>query len=67
MRAYAANGNRAKAAATYHEFRELLAYNVGTDPEPELGYVENKKAPRTICSGRLFVFLIESLRLALAG
>ena len=35
MRAYAANGNRAKAVATYHEFRELLAYDVGTDPEPE--------------------------------
>jgi len=35
MRSYAANGNRAKAVATYHEFRELLAYDVGTGPEPE--------------------------------
>ena len=35
MRAYAANGNRAKAVATYHEFRELLAYDVGTGPELE--------------------------------
>ena len=35
MRAYAATGNRAKAVATYHEFRELLAPEVGTDPEPE--------------------------------
>ncbi len=35
MRAYAANGNMAKAVAAYHEFRELLANDVGTDPEPE--------------------------------
>ena len=35
MRAYAATGNRAKAVAAYHEFRELLASEVGTDPEPE--------------------------------
>ena len=35
MRAYAATGNRAKAVAAYHEFRELLANEVGTDPEPE--------------------------------
>ena len=35
MRAYAANGNRAKAVATYHEFWELLAYAVGTGPELE--------------------------------
>ena len=35
MRSYAANGNRAKAVATYHEFRELLAYDVGTGPELE--------------------------------
>ena len=35
LRAYAANGNRAKAVAAYHEFRELLAAEVGTDPESE--------------------------------
>ena len=35
MRAYAATGNRAKAVAAYHEFRELLANDVGTDPEAE--------------------------------
>jgi len=35
MRAYAATGNRAKAVAAYHEFRELLASEVGTDPESE--------------------------------
>ena len=35
MRAYVATGNQAKAVATYHEFRELLAPEVGTDPEPE--------------------------------
>jgi DNA-binding SARP family transcriptional activator len=35
MRAYAANRNRAKAVAAYHEFRELLANDVGTGPEPE--------------------------------
>ena len=35
MRAYAATGNRAKAVAAYHEFRELLANDVGTDPETE--------------------------------
>ena len=35
MRAFAATGNRAKAVAAYHEFRELLANEVGTDPESE--------------------------------
>ena len=35
MRAYVATGNRAKAVAAYHEFRELLADEVGTDPESE--------------------------------
>ena len=35
IRAYAATGNRAKAVAAYHEFRELLANEVGTDPESE--------------------------------
>jgi DNA-binding SARP family transcriptional activator len=35
MRAYAATGNRAKAVAAYYEFRELLANDVGTDPESE--------------------------------
>ncbi|MCI0863628.1 MAG: bacterial transcriptional activator domain-containing protein, partial [Chloroflexi bacterium] len=35
MRAYAATGNRAKAVAAYHDFRALLAKEVGTDPEPE--------------------------------
>ena len=35
MRAYAATGTRAKAVAAYHEFRELLANDVGTDPESE--------------------------------
>ena len=35
MRAYAATGNRARAVAEYHEFRELLANEMGTDPEPE--------------------------------
>ena len=35
MRAYAATGNRAKAVAAYHEFRALLAEEVGTDPESE--------------------------------
>ena len=35
MRAYPANRNRAKAVAAYHEFRELLANDVGTGPEPE--------------------------------
>jgi DNA-binding SARP family transcriptional activator len=35
MRAYAANGNKAKAVAAYHEFREFLANDVGTDLEPE--------------------------------
>ena len=35
MRAYAATGNRARAVAAYHEFRELLANEVGTDPESE--------------------------------
>ncbi|MAQ53924.1 MAG: hypothetical protein CL719_03585 [Chloroflexi bacterium] len=35
MRACAATGNRAKAVVAYHEFRELLASEVGTDPEPE--------------------------------
>ena len=28
-------GNRVKAVAAYHEFRELLAGEMGTDPEPE--------------------------------
>ncbi|MCI0811311.1 MAG: hypothetical protein J4O10_07155 [Chloroflexi bacterium] len=28
-------GNRAKAVAAYHDFRALLAKEVGTDPEPE--------------------------------
>ena len=35
MRAYAATGNRAKAVAAYHEFREFLASEVGTGPELE--------------------------------
>ena len=35
MRAYAATGNRPKALAAYHEFRELLADEVGTNPESE--------------------------------
>jgi DNA-binding SARP family transcriptional activator len=35
MRAYAATGNRAKAVVAYHEFRELLANEIGTDPESE--------------------------------
>ena len=35
MRAYAATGNRAKALAAYHEFRQVLADEVGTEPEAE--------------------------------
>ena len=35
MRAYAATGNRAKALAVYHEFRQLLGEEVGTEPESE--------------------------------
>ena len=35
MRAYAATGNRVKALAAYHEFRELLADEVGAEPESE--------------------------------
>ncbi|MCH7714402.1 MAG: hypothetical protein IIC99_12355 [Chloroflexi bacterium] len=35
MRAFAPTGNRAKAVAAYHDFRELLANEMGTDPEPE--------------------------------
>ena len=35
MRAYAATGNRAKALAAYHEFRQLLGEEVGTEPESE--------------------------------
>ena len=33
MRAYAATGNRAKAVAANHEFHEMLANEVGADPE----------------------------------
>ena len=35
MRAYAATGNRAKALTAYHEFRQLLTEEVGTEPESE--------------------------------
>jgi len=35
MRAYAETGNRAKALASYHEFRQLLVEEVGTEPESE--------------------------------
>ncbi len=35
MRAHAATGNRAKALAAYHEFRQLLGEEVGTEPESE--------------------------------
>ena len=35
MRAYAATGDRAKAIAVYHEFQNLLANEIGMDPEPE--------------------------------
>ena len=35
MRAYTATGNRAKALSTYHEFRQLLGEEIGTEPESE--------------------------------
>ncbi|PKB71648.1 MAG: hypothetical protein BZY87_04620 [SAR202 cluster bacterium Io17-Chloro-G6] len=35
MRAYAATGNRSRALAAYHEFRQLLVEEVGTEPESE--------------------------------
>ena len=35
MRAYAATGNRAKALTAYHEFRQLLGEEIGTEPESE--------------------------------
>ena len=34
MEAYSATGNRAKALSAYHELRELLATDLGTEPEP---------------------------------
>ncbi len=34
MQAYAATGNRAKALSAYHELRELLSGELGTEPEP---------------------------------
>ena len=42
-RAYAAKETGAKAVATYHEFRELLAYDVGTGPalETEVLYLRS--------------------------
>ena len=49
MRAYAANGNRAKAVATYHEFRELLAYDVGTGPELETEVLYLRSCIRVGC------------------
>ena len=34
MQAYAATGNRAKALSAYHELRDLLSGDLGTEPEP---------------------------------
>ena len=35
MDAYAGTGNKAKAVSVYHEFRRLLADELGTEPSPE--------------------------------
>ena len=35
MDAYAATGNKVKAVNVYHEFRKLLADELGTEPSPE--------------------------------
>jgi len=35
MEAYSATGNKAKAVSVYHEFRRLLADEVGTEPSSE--------------------------------
>ena len=35
MEAYAATGNKAKAVSVYHEFRRLLADELGTEPSSE--------------------------------
>ena len=34
MHAYAATGNRAKSLSAYHELRELMSGEFGTEPEP---------------------------------
>lgn len=35
MKAYASSGNRSEAVAAYHEFRDLLSGEMGTEPESE--------------------------------
>ena len=36
MEAYAATGNKARAISVYHEFRKLLADELGTEPSSEI-------------------------------